>query len=210
MCDTAAKQHCRRHAGPSRRRSDGVAWRRGLPSAPTSWHRANSRRGRNRRARGGRSARARRGPGCPAGSRPHRAARREERGSSIWSNIARSFAAGRASKLGSSNIGGAGGATGGDVSLRIEALRLVSAAVSLMFRASWIAESASSVGSLTFFGVFAMFSPSPRYLYASPASSARYASPQSGSCRLRGSPSHPHPDGLSANFSNILLAERRE
>src|SRR6202012_904927 len=36
-----------------------------------------------------------------------------------------------------------------------------------MFKASWMAESATSVGSLTFLGVFAMFSPSPRYtLYA--------------------------------------------
>src|SRR4051812_37485418 len=144
-------------------------------------------------------------------SRSSLAARREVRGSSIVSNtVARSLAAGRGSKVGSSKIGGAGGPTGDDVSLRIEALRLVSAAVSLMFRASWIAESATSVGSLTFFGVFAMFSPSPRYLYASPASPARYASSQTGSCRLRGFPSRPHPDGLSANFQNILLAERRE
>src|SRR6478735_12782398 len=102
-------------------------------------------------------------------SRSSLAARREVRGSSIVSNtVVRSLAAGRGSKVGSSKIGGAGGPTGADVSLRIEALRLVSAAVSLMFRASWIAESATSVGSLTFFGVFAMFSPSPRYLYASP------------------------------------------
>src|SRR5262245_19280167 len=98
-------------------------------------------------------------------SRSSLAARREARGSSIGSNTLRSFAAGRGSKTGSSsNIGGAGGDTEGAA----EALRLVSAVVSLMFRASWIAERATSVGSLTFLGVFAMFSPSPRYLYTPP------------------------------------------
>ncbi len=48
------------------------------------------------------------------------------------------------------------------------ALRLEATLVSLMFSASWMAESATSVGSLTFFGVFAMFSPTPLRLRARP------------------------------------------
>ena len=98
----------------------------------------------------------------------------------------------------------------GAASLRIDALRLVSAAVSLMLRASWIAESATSVGSLTFLGVLAMLSPSPRYFYAFPREPRALRKPTDRIMPLGRISKRPHPDGLSANFRNILLAERRE
>src|SRR6516165_174905 len=133
-------------------------------------------------------------------SRSSLAARRGVRGSSIGSNTGRVLSAGRASKVGASKTGGVGGGTGGAFSVRTAEVRLVSAAVSLMFRASWIAESATSVGSLTFLGVFAMFSLSPRYLYTSPREPCALREPTDRFMPLERIQSRPTPDRLSAYF----------
>ncbi len=72
-----------------------------------------------------------------------------------------------------------------------------------------MAESATSVGSFAFFGLFAMVSLSPRYLYASGAVAIVPASRKAGNMPINGRklrtprtcPHHPE---------NILLAERYE
>ena len=73
-----------------------------------------------------------------------------------------------------------------------------------------MAESATSVGSLTFLGLFAMFSLSPRYLYASPRGLAAIAPRKTEASAMPcGAKARPI-FGLSDHPENILLGERYE
>ena len=96
---------------------------------------------------------------------------------------------------------------GGESSPPIE-FRLGSAFVPLMLSASWMAESATSVGSLAFLGLFAMFSPTPLTcthpaVLAKPQARSRIHNPPRTAKRARRQPVRIHP-------RRILWVERCE